>query len=220
MGMVELYSPSLFLFKTLMKTIFDVEKIDNKLTFKVSSNISIINSNDLVICIDECTNSDNIFCDNLEVHNYVFDYTNSIIDLRRVTLQGDEEQITSLYYYEITIVSDTIQELDGNMKYIKVYITSTSSANDYIDGIYYDPEILYNAELGAIRNYCSTCLDDLQMQTIMLVVHYRQLMEQAITISHNKEALQYYKDLCRLLRVSTKCMTKENNQCSNGMCSL
>lgn len=203
-----------------MKTIFDVNKVGNILTFKVISSISVINSNDVIVYIDECTNINNIFCDNVDVHNYMFDYTNSTITLRRVTLQGEEEEVTALYYYEVSIKTDDIEQLDGNMKYIKLYVTTTEDVNDYIDGIYYDPEVLYNAEIGMLRNYCSTCLDNLQMQTIMLIVHYRQLMEQAITTSHNKEAMQYYLDLCRILHVSIKCNNKIENQCSNGLCSL
>ena len=205
-----------------MKTIYDINKVDDTLVFKVSSDIAIINSNDLVIYLDECTNIKNAFCDDLEVHDYVFNYSNSTITLRAIVLEGDEEQTTVTYQYEITVKSDIIKELDGNMKYIKVYVTSTEAANDYVDGIYYDPEVLYNAEIGMLRNYCSTCLDNLQMQRIMLIVHNRQLMEQAISIAQNKDVMEHYLSLCRLLDVNIKNNKKDNEckQCTNGMCSL
>lgn len=46
------------------------------------------------------------------------------------------------------------------MKYIKAFVTTEEYANDYADGIFYDPVVLYNAEIKALRNFCSTCLDD------------------------------------------------------------
>ena len=90
------------------------------------------------------------------------------------------------------------------------------------DGVYYDPNILYNAEIKMLRKYCRTCLDDGQMQLLMLIVFKRQLLEQAIATAHNKEALQFYLDLCKLLNVNinTKTVNTGCRTCVNGVCKL
>lgn len=192
------------------------------MTFEVYSTISIVNTNDIVLYIDECLNVANIYCDSPDNHDYVLNYTNCEFTLKEVVSDGEEKEVTTQYAYEISATSDIISKFDTNIKYIKMFCTTERYANDYADGVYYNPNILYNAEIRVLHNYCSTCLDDRQMQTIMLIVFKRQLLEQAIATSHNKEALQFYLELSKLLDVnidsnvaSTPC-----NKCINGVCKL
>lgn len=192
------------------------------MVFNAYTNISLVNTNDIVLYIDECLNIDNIYCENPDNHDYVLNYNNAKISYKEIVREGEEKEVTTIYYYEITVESDVIKELDTNMKYIKMFVTTEYYANDYADGIYYDPNILYNAEIKMLRKYCQTCLDDRQMQLLMLIVFKRQLLEQAIATSHNKEALQFYLDLCKLLNVSinTKTVNTGCKVCVNGVCKL
>ena len=205
-----------------MNKIVDANIKDNVLKFNVIADISIVNSNQIVIYINECSNIKNLYSDDPELQDYVFDTSNSAISVTPIVREGEPELVTTVYAYEVAITSDILKEFDGNMKYIKMYCTTESYANDYIDGIIYDPNTLYTAELKMLHCYCNTCLDDKQMQKIMILVFKRQLLEQAIATAHNKEAMQYYLDLVRLMGVKVNKKYEGNGckMCSNGMCSL
>lgn len=204
-----------------MNKIVEVNITDNIVKYKVIADISILNADSISIYIDECDNISQFYQDNAEFHDYVFDNDNSAITVRQIAQDGEAEEVTTLYTYEVSIISDVIKNFDRNLKYIKMYCTTENYANDYIDGIFYDPVVLYDAEIKMLHGYCSTCLDDKQMQKVMLLVFKRQLLEQAIATCHNKEAAQYYLDLVRLLSVNINKICSYNGQkCSNGMCSL
>lgn len=205
-----------------MNKIVNVNFKDNAMTFEVTTSISIVNTNDIVLYVDECSNVANIYCDSVENHDYVLDYSNSEFTLKEIVREGEAKEVTTQYVYEISATSDIIETFDKNIKYIKLFCTTERYANDYADGVYYDPDVLYNAEIRVLHNYCSTCLDDKQMQLIMLIVFKRQLLEQAIATSHNKEALQFYLDLCKMLNVSVNTIvySQECRTCINGVCKL
>lgn len=205
-----------------MNKIVNVNFKDNAMTFEVTTSISIVNTNDIVLYIDECANVANIYCDSRDNHDYVLDYSNSEFTLKEIVREGETKEVTTQYMYEVSVTSDIISIFDTNIKYIKLFCTTERYANDYADGIYYDANILYNAEIKTLHNYCSTCLDDKQMQTIMLIVFKRQLLEQAIATSHNQEALQFYLDLSKMLNVSINMIaqSKTCKTCINGMCKL
>lgn len=192
------------------------------MTFIVYTNISIVNTNDIVLYIDECLNVANLYCDSPDNHDYVLTYNNTEFTFKEVVREGETKEVTTSYTYELSAKSNIITELDKNIKYIKMFCTTEDYANDCADGIYYDPNILYNAEVGMLHKYCNTCLDDKQMQLIMLIVFKRQLLEQAIATSHNKEAVQYYLDLAKLLNVSINNNRQDNNcnSCVNGVCKI
>lgn len=192
------------------------------MTFIVYTDISIVNTNDIILYIDECLNVANLYCDSPDNHNYVLTYNNTEFTFKEVVREGETKEVTTSYTYELSAKSNIITELDKNIKYIKMFCITEDYANDYADGIYYDPNILYNAEVGMLHKYCNTCLDDKQMQLIMLIVFKRQLLEQAITTSHNKEAVQYYLDLAKLLNVSINNNRQDNNcnSCVNGVCKI
>ena len=208
-----------------MNKIVDANIKDNILKFNVIADVSITNSSQVIVYINECSNIKNLYSDDPKLQDYVFDSTNSAISVTPIVREGEPELVTTVYAYEVSITSDIISSFDSNMKYIKLYCTTENYVNDYIDGIIYDPNTLYEAEIKMLRSYCNTCLDDKQMQKVMILVFKRQLLEQAIATSHNKEAMQYYLDLVRLMGVyvNKKCDNngcQECKVCFNGMCSL
>lgn len=208
-----------------MNKIVDANIKGNVLKFNIIADVSITNSSQVIVYINECSNIKNLYSDDPKLQDYVFDSTNSAISVTPIVREGEPELVTTVYAYEVSITSDIISSFDSNMKYIKLYCTTENYVNDYIDGIIYDPNTLYEAEIKMLRSYCNTCLDDKQMQKVMILVFKRQLLEQAIATSHNKEAMQYYLDLTRLMGVNVS-KTNEGNGCQeckvcfNGMCSL
>ena len=109
--------------------------------------------------------------------------------------------------------------LDENIKYINIYEVEYQGLAQSVDygevdplqirtvhdilasGIFYDPKALYHAEIRALNKFCDTCMDDKQMQLIVLLTFKRQLLEQAIQCGHWKDALQLYMDLARILNI-------------------
>lgn len=208
-----------------MNKIVDANIKDNILKFNIIADVSITNSSQVIVYMNECSNIKNLYSDDPKLQDYVFDSTNSAISVTPIVREGEPELVTTVYAYEVSITSDIISSFDSNMKYIKLYCATENYVNDYIDGIIYDPNTLYEAEIKMLRSYCNTCLDDKQMQKVMILVFKRQLLEQAIATSHNKEAMQYYLDLVRLMGVyvNKKCDNngcQECKVCFNGMCSL
>lgn len=208
-----------------MNKIVDANIKDNILKFNIIADVSITNSSQVIVYMNECSNIKNLYSDDPKLQDYVFDSTNSAISVTPIVREGEPELVTTVYAYEVSITSDIISSFDSNMKYIKLYCTTENYVNDYIDGIIYDPNTLYEAEIKMLRSYCNICLDDKQMQKVMILVFKRQLLEQAIATSHNKEAMQYYLDLVRLMGVyvNKKCDNngcQECKVCFNGMCSL
>ena len=126
----------------------------------------------------------------------------------------------SEYIYTLQIITEDptnfLQYLDRNIKYIRISkgispilfeSAITREEPNYswnytkVEGIMYDPNELYHAEIRMLNTFCDTCLDDKQMQLIMLLTFKRQLLEQSIQCMHYKDALQYYLDLCRILNI-------------------
>lgn len=205
-----------------MNKITNVNFKDNTMTFNIYTSMSIVNTNDIVLYVDGCLNVNNLYCDSADNHDYVLNYSNCEFTIKEIVREGEAKEVTTCYVYEVSATSEIISSFDDNIKYIKMFCTTEKYANDYVDGIYYNPNVLYDAEIKVLHNYCSTCLDDKQMQTIMLIVFKRQLLEQAIATSHNKEAMQSYLDLCKLLGVSIKknSVDADCNKCINGVCRL
>ena len=200
------------------------------ITFQVTFDQPII-ENQLTLYIDEACNNNNIHSDDPNVHNYVLDNTNST-----VVMTATEEN----NQYEVKISNIAIRDYSEHIKYMRAIAITADSTDDepnYIiaEGLYYNALIIYEAEIYNINKYCSTCLDDKNMQLIMFVTFRRQLLEDAILLRHYKEAMQAYLDLTRLLGIacdfklkSNYCPKKKCNTCSkpvcptcsNGMCSI
>lgn len=197
------------------------------ITFQVSFD-QAINQDQLTLYVDEACNANNIHSDDPEEHNYVLTSDNSIIEV--TTLDTDNT-------YEIKVSSLDIRDYSEHLKYIRLIASTTEDQEDYIfaEGIYYNALIIYEAEIYNINKYCSTCLDDKNMQLIVFVTFRRQLLEDAILLRHYKEAMQAYLELTRLLGIACdfklhkpKCrLTTKSNctmsacpTCANGTCSI
>lgn len=188
--------------------------MDNLININIESNIlkfTLSSDEDIhdytkVLYVDEVWNLKSIMND-CPVHNYRFEVTS-------------EPNISNEY----TITDDNILRLDWNMKYITLVCTKDQKEIRFF-GVYYEPRIVYQAELRKLHSYCQTCLDDRTMQDIMLVVFKRQLLETAIASEYYKDAMQLYVDICRLLDISidesyqnsvnccTNCILTQQNQC-------
>lgn len=139
-------------------------------------------------------------------------------DIQSILNSQDTDNMEYLYTYQIITDDPTnfLQYLDKNIKYIRISKgigtpllrpnIARKEPNDNwdytkVEGIMYDPNELYHAEIRMLNTFCDTCLDDKQMQLIMLLTFKRQLLEQSIQCMHYKDALQYYLDLCRILNI-------------------
>lgn len=151
----------------------------------------------VIVHIDElCTLQSNMNNPSSEedVHTFTFEYG---------TLDGNK----------VTVQNDSVKELSVLMKYITVEL-SNESAEVTCEGIHYDKDVLYIAEMNKLRSYCSTCLDDKMMKLLTLVVYKRQLMENAIAVEDFTSAIGFYLDLCRLLGIDT-CTCSDDYSCGN-----
>lgn len=180
-----------------MDKLVNVNIIDNQLTFTVETD-SRLSDSILEVYIDEVCDIKNAI--NGEPVGRTVLTENIVID------SGNN----------VTVVDDSISELDFNMKYVtlKSYSYQTESATLF-HGIYYNPEVIYDAEVRKLNKHCSTCLDDETMQNIMFIVFKRQMLDYALKTDHFEDAMHLYLDLCRLLDISTPCCS---NTCNNSCC--
>lgn len=165
-----------------MDKLTNIQIDGNKLTFKIETEVDLSNYGKEVY-IDEVWNLKNILEDS-PIHNISF-----------------SENITVDSENNVTVTNDDILELDWNMKYVTLRCF-TEQEEIHFHGIYYNPSIVYMAEIRKLHTHCSTCLDDQTMQNIMLVVFKRQLLEYALASDYYRDALQLYVDICRLLEIS------------------
>lgn len=100
------------------------------MTFIVYTDISIVNTNDIVLYIDECLNVANLYCDSPDNHDYVLTYNNTEFTFKEVVREGETKEVTTSYTYELSAKSNIITELDKNIKYIKMFCTTEDYAND------------------------------------------------------------------------------------------
>lgn len=178
-----------------MDKLINVQIKGNKLIFTVDIDMDLSQYENMEVYIDEACNLKNILNDVPEHNNVITE---------AITIEDKE----------VTVVNEEILLLDWNIKYI-TFRCYTEDEEVRFNGIYYNPEIIYTAEIRKLQCKCSTCLDDETMQNLMLIVFKRQLLEYAIQAGHFKDAIVLYIDICRLLEISLK---GTSNNCSNGNC--
>lgn len=189
-----------------MDKLTNIQIDGDKLTFKIETEVDL-SSYSKEVYIDEVWNLKNILEDS-PIHNISF-----------------SENITVDSENNVTVTNDDILELDWNMKYVTLRCF-TEQEEIHFHGIYYNPSIVYMAEIRKLHTHCSTCLDDQTMQNIMLVVFKRQLLEYALASYYYRDALQLYVDICRLLECAAStccnnailtqkgdCFNTENDKC-------
>lgn len=203
--------------------------------FTIRSSVRLyFDSDGFSLFMDECSNIKNI--DSTEASDHDYSITNDM--LKDNTYEADfsliqsppegpkssvmDEDLSDYIYNFVVCTKDPstfIQYLDGNIKYISISGTyGTYYDHSYtnpikVEGVFYDPNELYHAEIRMLNTFCDTCLDDKQMQLIMLLTFKRQLLEQSIQCGHYKESLQYYLDLCRILNIYVA--VKDKNKCGS-----
>lgn len=188
-----------------------IDLATNAIVLTVESE-GIFNSEAMDLVVDEYFNYLNIYCDDKEGHSYHFNSENSVITA-----------VSDSGIHKVVIENEIIHDFDKNMKYLQLTNTATG---EVFEGIYYTPELIYNAELTNVKTICSTCLDNHCMQLVMYVVFKRQLMESAIALNKYADAMQLYIELGRLLEVDTcpdcNCDVTGTScaSCSGGYCSL
>lgn len=159
------------------------------LTFTIETTLDL-SQYSMEVYIDEVCNLKGIQADSPE-HNIAID--------QQITVNNTTK--------EVTVFNDeALLPLDWNMKYVTARVFSAASEEEYhFHGVYYVPEIIYDAEIRKLNKHCETCLDDDMMQTLMYVVFKRQLIDYALASDRFIEAMQLYRDICRLLDISLGC---------------
>lgn len=202
-----------------------IDTVEGQIKFYATFDSPIL-TDQITLYIDEACNNNYIHSDDPEEHNYVLTSDTSNIT---VTLIEDNK-------YEVIANDISIRDYTEHLKYVRMIAVNSESTDelDYLtaEGLFYNALIIYEAEIYNINKYCSTCLDDKNMQLIAYVTFRRQLLEDAILLKHYKEAMQTYLDLCRVLgivcdfklrkckAVKGSCYNTVCSTCSNGTCSI
>lgn len=200
-----------------------IDTIEGQIKFYATFDSPIL-TDGVTLYIDEACNNNYIHSDDPTEHNYVLssDTTDIVVTLIEYNK------------YEVTVNDLSIRDYTEHLKYVRMIAVNAESADesDYLtaEGLFYNALIIYEAEIYNINKYCSTCLDDKNMQLIAYVTFRRQLLEDAILLKHYKEAMQTYLDLCRVLgivcdfklrkAVKGSCSSTICSTCSNGTCSI
>lgn len=123
-----------------MDKLTNIQIDGDKLTFKIETEVDL-SSYSKEVYIDEVWNLKNILEDS-PIHNIGFS--------ENITIDSDNN---------VTVTSDDILKLDWNMKYVTLRCF-TDQEEIHFHGIYYNPSIVYMAEIRKLHTHCSTCLDD------------------------------------------------------------
>ena len=172
-----------------MDKITDITIENNEINFRVYTDVDLTKYT-LQVFVQEAEQFKDIFADDL-TNAKVFDNT--------ITVKKDEHQ----EYYTVKVVNNDILYLDWNMKYFTVK-GQYQEQSFTLNGLYFNYNVIYYAEIRRLHKYCSTCLDDKTMQTIVLTVFKRQLLDNALKVDDYKTAMQIYFDICRMLVIPTK----------------
>ena len=172
-----------------MDKITDITIENNEINFRVYTDVDLTKYT-LQVFVQEAEQFKDIFADDL---------TNAKVFDSVITVNKDEHQ----EYYTVKIVNNDILYLDWNMKYFTVK-GQYQEQSFTLNGLYFNYNVIYYAEIRRLHKYCSTCLDDKTMQTIVLTVFKRQLLDNALKVDDYKTAMQIYFDICRMLVIPTK----------------
>ena len=180
-----------------MDKITDITIENNEINFRVYTDVDLTKYH-LRLYVQEAEEYKAIFADDLTEANSFKE---------KITVTKDEKKD----YYTVKIVNNDILYLDWNMKYFSLKCQYKDSESKecspkefYIHGLYFNYNVIYYTEIRRLHKYCSTCLDDKTMQTIVLTVFKRQLLDNALKVDDYKTAMQIYFDICRMLVIPTK----------------
>lgn len=144
------------------------------------------------------------------------------------------------YSYKVLVLgTDYSSEVQIDNQRLSIVIDSTKLENfcmsafiatiDNSSQFFFNQADIYYKEVELLCKSCSTCLDDQQMDRMVLFLLKQDLLSYAINNNLIDDAVQYYTDLARMLNICLDTNTKFynnpdcfacNKTCRNGICSL
>lgn len=180
-----------------------VVELDTKIPDSVDS--------DLYLYIDTLNNYSNRSSVNPDKHSY-----------KLLVLGTDYRSDVKIDEQRLSIVIDSTKLEDFCMS---AFIATIDNSSQF----YFNQADIYYKEVELLCKNCSTCLDDQQMDRMVLFILKQDLLSYAINNNLIDDAVQYYIDLARMLNICLDTNTTYynnhdcfacNKTCRNGVCSL
>lgn len=180
-----------------------VVELDTKIPDSVDS--------DLYLYIDTLNNYSNRSSVNPDKHSY-----------KLLVLGTDYRSDVKIDEQRLSIVIDSTKLEDFCMS---AFIATIDNSSQF----YFNQADIYYKEVELLCKNCSTCLDDQQMDRMVLFILKQDLLSYAINNNLIDDAVQYYTDLARILNICLDTNTIYynnhdcfacNKTCRNGVCSL
>lgn len=180
-----------------------VVELDTKIPDSVDS--------DLYLYIDTLNNYSNRSSVNPDKHSY-----------KLLVLGTDYRSDVKIDEQRLSIVIDSTKLEDFCMS---AFIATIDNSSQF----YFNQADIYYKEVELLCKNCSTCLDDQQMDRMVLFILKQDLLSYAINNNLIDDAVQYYTDLARMLNICSDANTTYynnhdcfacNKTCRNGVCSL
>lgn len=173
-----------------------IKKADDTIVLTLDGSYNITK-----VYLDDVHNMDNIYSTDSDKHTYSQSSTGSVSSI------------------EIQNAS-TLPGIDSNK-----FVVSIHDATNSYTTFYYNEEELYYREIDLLTSYCNTCLDKQQKEDILLFSVKKELLDFAMSINNVEEAVGFYRDLDRLLQLSSKSNLIDNKNlvcrnCCNGVCKI
>ena len=180
-----------------------VVELDTKIPDSVDSN--------LYLYIDTLNNYSNRSSVNPDKHSYRLlvlgtDYSSDVkIDEQRLSIVIDSNKLENM------CMSAFIATIDNSSQF------------------FFNQADIYYKEVELLCKNCSTCLDDQQIDRMILFLLKQDLLSYAINNNLIDDAVQYYTDIARMLNICLDTKTTFynnhdsfacNKTCRNGVCSL
>ena len=166
---------------------------------------------DLYLYIDTLNNYSNRSSVNPDKHSY-----------KLLVLGTDYRSDVKIDEQRLSIVIDSTKLEDFCMS---AFIATIDNSSQF----YFNQAYIYYKEVELLCKNCSTCLDDQQMDRMVLFILKQDLLSYAINNNLIDDAVQYYTDLARMLNICLDANTTYynnhdcfacNKTCRNGVCSL
>lgn len=180
-----------------------VVELDTKIPDSVDS--------DLYLYIDTLNNYSNRSSANPDKHSY------------KVLVLGTD------YSSEVQIDNQRLSIVIDSTKLENFCMSAFIATIDNSSQFFFNQADIYYKEVELLCKSCSTCLDDQQMDRMVLFLLKQDLLSYAINNNLIDDAVQYYTDLARMLNICLDTNTKFynnhdcfacNKTCRNGICSL
>lgn len=180
-----------------------VVELDTKIPDSVDS--------DLYLYIDTLNNYSNRSSVNPDKHSY-----------KLLVLGTDYRSDVKIDEQRLSIVIDSTKLEDFCAS---AFIATIDNSSQF----YFNQADIYYKEVELLCKNCSTCLDDQQMDRMVLFLLKQDLLSYAINNNLIDDAVQYCTDLARMLNICLDANTTYHNNhdcfacnktCRNGVCSL